>query len=467
MSTPTTPSSVGTIADASASSASVGASGAGALGASASGVGVIAPYSPTQWFVTYDDVEHLLPAGSPVKYNMARAAEAKYNYLSVHNIASSEAIEAEAERLRSYLGSRVDPADKTEQNKNCARKHMFEAEIIVVHGEQCMDGAYSLHLYLVARAEYMGADYTAPTVLYGDRTALPTFGKLMRLCRGKRVLMLDFVYDAARTEFLIQMASECMFFGVIDHHDGVSDIIRNMGKTLNTWAIFYETGTRVPKGQPMRRVCSAALLVWHAFFGGEVDGAVLNPILPPYLLDVVANDAFAFARYKDSSLVATAMRVRRAYAIDGMTQFMLSNVPRDVLISEGERIEEIYNATCDSIIATGAQIGKMEAGGTTYTVVFVDSSFEQSRMGARALEQFPQADFSLIMRSQHVIGSNTTIPLSIRTRPGGPDAAVIARAFGGNGSPNAAGAVTPYGINVNKTGDGLVLKVIPLPHAPV
>lgn len=348
--------------------------------------------------------------------------------------AAAEELFATIDTLQSQLG--VDADATMRDNYDVAQEAMLRAEVVIIH-DRCPDGTASLITYLQARESYNPGG-AMPYILLGNRNTLPTRGQLMRICRGKSVLMLDFVFDAHLHNFLHTLASETWqqggsrraFFSVIDHHESALPVIAGMNSKPNAWCVFKPTGNT--PGVPSQGITSAVLLVWYTFFGSRE--------LPPLLLDFVAGDTFAFAKHPQSNLIRDAFQARSVYNPRACYEAM--RVDRNVLIREGEQFGVFARSIIRANIAQAVRCQIQLPDGTVVgNIRALDTSFMQSETGAAMIEEY-KCDVAICWRSVVATSGVSTIAVSIRTRAGAPfSARVIATAFDGGGSEAAAGCV--------------------------
>ena len=294
-------------------------------------------------------------------------------------------------------------------------------QVVCIHHANCLDGiaaawvVWDFYKTQGFEIELIPANYTK---------GLPEG------LEGKKVYVVDFSYDYATTEWLLENTDLVL----LDHHDTAVRRLQNLGLNALIKMGTFSPGSDAASGHTLKAVeenfknvvldskYSGAMLTWRYFYGEKMP--------PPGIRFVEDRDLWKF-QYPDTMLWTMAAF---SYPFKVECFGALINRPVSDVVNEGKVLRRKYEQDIEQI---SKNTRKMLFMGVEIPVINANYMFASELGSTLALDAPFVAIYSdtqdargFSLRSS---GSN-----------GGSDVCAIAELFGGGGHKNAAGFVLKF-----------------------
>jgi oligoribonuclease NrnB/cAMP/cGMP phosphodiesterase (DHH superfamily) len=308
----------------------------------------------------------------------------------------------------------------------------MKEDLYIVYHSMCNDGIAA------AWAVWMFCKDTRNCIFIAGDYKEGLTREVLETLTGKEVVIVDFSYNLLDTKALV---FACKSVLLIDHHKGAIDNLSGL-KAANLTMVLDSS-------------VSGAVLAWTVFADMRrlSDDADFAPAVPEHLLLVDDYDRWVFKREGTKAFHSVFTFYKDLYKARGgnllpiFTQFLskVSSASIDHFLAEGRLLEKSKTLQCESMLAAGN--ARWATGNEKYSLVLYNADLRlASELGNLLVTGEGAPSVSCIYAFQH-----GGLKLSFRSNQ--PEDSEVnehcaifhARAFGGNGHLNAAGAFVKRG----------------------
>lgn len=292
-------------------------------------------------------------------------------------------------------------------------------QTLVIYHAKCMDGLGALW----AAVNKLGMFIETHAASYGSQPPDVT---------GKTVYILDFSYPR---DTIIKMQSQAAYLYVVDHHISAEEDLRGLPNT-----VFDKTK-------------SGAVLAWHFFFGSDVE----PPLLLRYIQDrdlwqwklslsQAINEAIRYYAdldytFSQSMQVLDSINAILAKSNGDIVHFedMRSLVDKGMMLLD-VKAKRVANVTQKPFMFQVRNKVGVIFTNEMQSIGYIPATFAESDIASEVgskLAEMSQYGVGCVILP---MGSNGKYGLSFRSVKGNNNALILAKAFGGGGHAQAAGA---------------------------